>query len=68
MRLTPYWVERVQAVVALKPGASATAEELIALCKQNLAGYKCPKGVDFVDALPKNPSGKILKRELRERY
>ena len=64
----PYWIEKVHAVVTTKKGASATAEELIALCKKNLAGYKAPKSVEFVDSLPKNPSGKILKRELREKY
>ena len=64
----PYWVEKVHAVVTTKKGASATAEELIAFCKKNVAGYKAPKSVEFVDALPKNPSGKILKRELRDKY
>ena len=64
----PYWVERVHTVVALKKGASVTADELTAFCKKNLASYKAPKSVEFVDALPKNPAGKILKRELREKY
>ncbi len=64
----PYWVEKVHAVVTLKQGRSVTAEELIAFCKQNLARYKVPKSVVFVDSLPKNPSGKILKKELREKY
>jgi acyl-CoA synthetase (AMP-forming)/AMP-acid ligase II len=64
----PYWVERVHAVVTTKKGASTTTEELIAFCKKHLAGYKAPKSVEFVDALPKNPAGKILKRELREKY
>ena len=64
----PYWVEKVHAVVALKKGASVTVDELIAFCKKNLAGYKAPKSAEFVDALPKNPAGKILKRELREKY
>ena len=64
----PYWVEKVHAVVTLKEGASCTAEDLIAFCKKNLAGYKSPKSVEFMDALPKNASGKILKRELREKY
>lgn len=64
----PYWVEKVHAVVTLKKGTSVTADELIALCKKNLASYKSPKSVDFIDSLPKNPSGKILKRELREKY
>jgi len=63
-----YWVERVHAVVATKKGASATAEEIIAFCKKNIAGYKTPKSIEFVDALPKNPAGKILKRELRDKY
>ena len=64
----PYWVEKVHAVVTLKKGTNITADELIALCRKNLAGYKSPKSVEFIDALPKNPSGKILKRELREKY
>jgi len=63
-----YWVEKVHAVIATKKGASATAEELIAFCKKNMAGYKAPKSVEFVDTLPKNPAGKILKRQLREKY
>jgi acyl-CoA synthetase (AMP-forming)/AMP-acid ligase II len=64
----PYWVERVHAVVVLKKGTSATAEELIDFCKQNLARFKAPKSVEFVDALPKTSTNKILKRELREKY
>jgi long-chain acyl-CoA synthetase len=64
----PYWVERVHAVVSLKKDATSTSDELIALCRKNLAGYKCPKSVEFVDALPKNAAGKIMKRELREKY
>ena len=64
----PYWVEKVHAVVALKKGASVTTEELIAFCKKSIASYKAPKSVEFVDSLPKNPAGKILKRELREKY
>jgi long-chain acyl-CoA synthetase len=59
--------EEVVAYVAFAPGASATAEELIAHCQSNLAKYKCPKHVEFVDELPKNPIGKIQKRELRDR-
>ena len=64
----PYWVEKVHAVVATRKGASTTPEELIAFCKKHLAGYKAPKTIEFVDSLPKNPAGKILKRELREKY
>lgn len=58
------WVERVCAAVVLKPGSSVTAEEIIAVCA-DLAPFKRPKQVTFVDSLPKNPSGKILKRDLR---
>ncbi|MGP8049659.1 MAG: long-chain-fatty-acid--CoA ligase [Desulfobaccales bacterium] len=62
------WGEAVKAVVALHPGASATEEELIAFCKDNMAGYKKPKSVDFIDTLPKNNYGKVVKRELRAKY
>jgi acyl-CoA synthetase (AMP-forming)/AMP-acid ligase II len=62
------WGEAVKAVVALQPGATATAEELIDHCREHLAHYKCPRSVDVLDALPRNPTGKILKRELREPY
>ena len=48
------WGEAIKAVVALSPGLSATEEELIAFCKDNIASYKKPKSVDFLDALPKN--------------
>jgi acyl-CoA synthetase (AMP-forming)/AMP-acid ligase II len=64
----PYWVERVHAVVVLKEGASVTSDELIDFCKKRIARYKAPKSVEFVESLPKTPSGKILKRELREKY
>jgi acyl-CoA synthetase (AMP-forming)/AMP-acid ligase II len=64
----PYWVERVHAVVVLKEGASLTPDELIDFCKKRIARYKAPKSVEFVESLPKTPSGKILKRELREKY
>jgi acyl-CoA synthetase (AMP-forming)/AMP-acid ligase II len=62
------WGETVKAVVVLAPGAQATADEIIDFCRDKIAGYKRPRSVDFVDALPRNPTGKILKRELRERY
>ena len=64
----PYWVEKVHAVVVLKKGASVTDQELIDFCKQNLARFKAPKSVEFVEALPKTSTNKILKRELREKY
>jgi len=62
------WGESVKAVVSLKPGAEATEDELIAWCREQLASFKCPKSVDLVDALPRNPTGKILKRDLRRPY
>jgi fatty-acyl-CoA synthase len=62
------WGEAVQAVVVPKPGETLTEEEVIDFCKQHLASYKKPKSVDFVDALPRNPAMKVLKRVLRERY
>jgi len=64
----PYWVESAHAVVVLKAGADASAEDLIKFCKQRLARFKAPKSVEFVSALPKSPTGKILKRTIREKY
>jgi long-chain acyl-CoA synthetase len=58
--------EEVKAVVALKPGSEASADELIAFCREHLAAFKCPRAIDFVAALPKGPTGKILRRELRK--
>jgi len=63
-----YWVEKVHAVITTRQGQEVTADELVAFCKKSLAGYKVPKSIEFVDALPKNPSGKILKRELRDKF
>lgn len=62
------WVERVHAVIILKEGMEATGEDIIDFCKQHLARYKAPRSVEFVHALPKNPQGKILKKELRATY
>ena len=62
------WGEAVKAVVVLKPGKKATAKEIIDTASENLASYQKPKSVDFVDSLPKAPTGKILKRTLREKY
>ena len=62
------WGEAVKAVVVLKPGQVATAAEIIATAGEHLASYQKPKTVDFVDSLPKAPTGKILKRELRDPY
>ena len=63
-----YWVERVHAVVTLREGLKVTGEELIQFCRERMAKYKSPKTVEFLDPLPKNPAGKIVKRELREKY
>ena len=62
------WGEAVKAVVVLAPGRGATAGELIDFCRGHLASYKKPRSVDFVDEIPKNNYGKIVKNELREPY
>jgi acyl-CoA synthetase (AMP-forming)/AMP-acid ligase II len=62
------WGEAVKAIVVRTPGAEVTAEELIAFARERIAGYKLPKSIDFVDSLPRTPTGKILKRELRAPY
>jgi fatty-acyl-CoA synthase len=64
----PRWVEAVVAVVVPKPGAELTEQQVIEHTRAHLAGYKTPKHVVVADALPKNPSGKILKRQLREEH
>ncbi|MCY1503215.1 Long-chain-fatty-acid--CoA ligase [compost metagenome] len=60
------WGEAVHAVVVLKPGLQASAGEIITHCRQHIAGYKCPKSVEFIANLPLSGAGKILKRELRD--
>jgi len=62
------WGEAVKAVVQLRPGATATEAELIEHCRGQLGGFELLKSVDFIEALPRNASGKVLKRELREPY
>ncbi|KAA0024867.1 acyl-CoA synthetase [Antrihabitans cavernicola] len=62
------WGERVHAVVVLHPGAEVTAEEIREHARNSIAGYKSPRTVDFVDALPVSGAGKILKRDLRAKY
>jgi fatty-acyl-CoA synthase len=64
----PRWIEAVVAAVVPKPSASLTAEAVIAHCRSRLAGFKTPRHVVVLDSLPKNPSGKLLKRDLREQY
>jgi long-chain acyl-CoA synthetase len=63
-----YWVEKVHATIVLKPDSSCTEKDIIEFCKQRLARYKAPKSVEFVEALAKNPAGKILKKVMREKY
>ena len=63
-----YWGEAVSAVVVPRPGQTLTPEELIAFCKQRMAGYKVPKRVFVAPSLPMTASGKVLKRQLREEY
>lgn len=62
----PIWGQRVHAAVALKPGVLCTQEEIILHCKDKLAGFKKPRSVTFVAALPRSPAGKVLKRVLRD--
>ena len=62
------WGEAVKAVVVLREGSSPSEADLIAFTRDHLAGYKLPKTVDFTDVLPRNPSGKLLKREIRTPY
>ena len=63
----PTWGENVVAVVARREGLDVSPEELISFCKERIASYKKPRYVVFIDILPKNASGKVLKRELRDR-
>lgn len=62
------WGEAVKAVVVKKADTEVTPGELIEWTRSKIAGYKLPKSIDFIDALPRNPTGKILKRELRKTY
>jgi fatty-acyl-CoA synthase len=64
----PRWVEAVTAVIVVKQGQALTERDVIDFCNDRLGGFKVPKGVVFVEALPKNPSGKLLKRELRRQH
>ena len=64
----PRWGEAVKAIVVTAPGITVDPAELIAFARTRIAGYKVPKSVDFVDTLPRNPSGKILKKDLRAPY
>ena len=63
-----YWSEIVTAVVVPAQGHEVTEDGVIAFCKERLAGYKVPKKVFVVDQMPRNPSGKIIKKQLREQF
>jgi acyl-CoA synthetase (AMP-forming)/AMP-acid ligase II len=62
------WGETLKAIVVLRQGMSATDDEIIEFCRGKLGGFERPRSVDFVDSLPRTPSGKVLKRVLREPY
>ncbi len=62
------WGERVRAIVVIKPGQELTAADVIEHCRPRMAGFKRPEDVIFIDELPRNPMGKVLKRVLREEY
>jgi acyl-CoA synthetase (AMP-forming)/AMP-acid ligase II len=62
------WGETGKAIVVRARDSDVTEQELIEFCRERLARFKCPTSVDWVDALPRNPSGKILKKDLREPY
>lgn len=62
------WGESVKAIVVLKPGITSSEEDIITYAKSKIASYKVPKSIDFAEVLPRNPSGKLLKRELRAPY
>jgi acyl-CoA synthetase (AMP-forming)/AMP-acid ligase II len=64
----PQWGEEIKAIVSLVPGSNVTETELVDFCTEHIARYKKPRSVEFVDELPKNNYGKIVKRELREKY
>ena len=62
------WPGALKAFVLMKPGKEATATDIINFTRERIAGFKTPKSVDFLEALPRNPSGKILRRNLRDPY
>jgi len=64
----PEWGQQPRAIVVLKQGQAATAEEIMEYCREKLASFKRPRSVVFVDALPRNPMGKVLRKALREQY
>jgi long-chain acyl-CoA synthetase len=65
---TKSWGEAVKAIIVLKRGAELDVAGILGFARQRIAGYKLPKSIDVVDALPRNASAKVLRRELREQY
>jgi fatty-acyl-CoA synthase len=61
-----YWGESGRAFLVMQPGSAIAPDAVIAACKEKLAGYKVPRHVAFIDVLPRNPAGKVLKTELRK--
>ncbi|MGC2695331.1 MAG: fatty acid--CoA ligase [Candidatus Angelobacter sp.] len=64
----PRWGEVPKALVVMKPGVQATEQELLEFCRDRLTHYKCPRSVEFLEALPRTGTGKVLKKELRKKY
>ena len=64
----PEWGQEPKAIVVLKPGAILTEKDIIEYCKPKLAGFKRPRSVVFIDSLPRNVMGKVLRNELREKF
>ena len=62
------WGETVKGYVVLAPENELSEDEIISYTRTQIAGYKCPRSINFIEALPRNPSGKILRRELRDPY
>jgi len=62
------WGEAVKAIIIPKPGTTPSEADIITYAKTRIAGFKCPKSVDVAEALPRNASGKVLRRQLREPY
>jgi acyl-CoA synthetase (AMP-forming)/AMP-acid ligase II len=63
-----HWGESLLALIVPRAGETITEEEVVAHCRQSLAGYKIPRRIQLVDELPRNPTGKVLKKELRQRF
>ncbi|MGB9498364.1 MAG: AMP-binding enzyme [Dissulfuribacterales bacterium] len=64
----PKWLEVPKAYIVLKEGSQLTAEKIVLHCAEKMAKFKVPKEIEFIDSLPRNPSGKVLKRHLREMH